>query len=653
MIREKKVEEVKKKVEEDNKKVEEDNKKVKEVKEKVEEVKEKVEEVKEKVEEVKEIFNKLTDKKLKKSLTTALEKILEYPKKSYEDLDIRNEHGSELLIILSLMIQQNVKHQAKRKQEEEEEEEEKEEEEEEEEQQQEQDEKEKYQSSTHSLSIPAAVERILAIYGNEITSGIRKNKYWQKIINKRCGQLYVMGLKSPQQTKDFYVPISLSSSQNETLDSNDLINKLGDNETLDSNKLIDKLGDNETLDSNKLIDKSGKNKNLKIQIYGRSGIGKSSLLRYIGIRCLEQTIPGKEDYIPIYISLRRLDSKNSYLTLFEAIKSTYTQVGVEETNLINTLQKGKAIILIDGLDITDLKQRDIVNNVREFIEIYHDNTFIISTKTEQAIFPDFEPYEIKEFNQSQSKYFLEKWFKQYGQNENLQECKKRLIQYLKLDNDNLDNCENADDARLAFSQTPLLLSCLCVIYASIPNIEHDQLFKDDLILYHLTIQELIKDWDTDRGFDAEYAYSVLSPQQRMELLAYLAFHFMKVRNFHLGAYLSKDDVKKYILEFIQHPEIKKSLIHHEISTDNEIRAEEILHGLEQQDGLLVPRFQNDYTFVHSQIQKYFVSYYFSKASLVEWNEYVNKYKKEQSIFLEDAIRLRNWDTKQMEQMIRK
>ncbi|MBD2200821.1 MULTISPECIES: NACHT domain-containing protein [Calothrix] len=558
-----------------------------------------------KVEEVKKIFNNLTDKELKKSLTTALEKILKEPKESYEALDIRNEHGSELSIILSLMIQQNVKHQAKRKQEEEQEQEEKE-------------EKEKYQSLTHSLSIPAAVERILAIYGNKITSGIRKNKYWQEIINKRCGQLYVMGLKSPQHTKDFYVPISLSSSPNETLDSNDLIKKLGEN------------------------------KNLKIQIYGRSGIGKSSLLRYIGIHCLEQTIPGKQDYIPIYISLRRLDSKNSYLTLFEAIKSTYTQVGVEERNLINTLQNGQAIILIDGLDITDLKQRDIVNNVREFIEIYPNNTFIISTKTEEAIFPSFEPYEIKNFNQGQSKGFIEKWFKQYGQNENLQKCQNSLIQYLKLDKENLDNCENADDDRLAFSQTPLLLSCLCVIYASIPNIDHDKLYKDDLILYHLTIQELIKDWDTDRGFDAEYAYSVLSSQQRVELLAYLAFHFMKVRNFHLGAYLSKDNVKKYILEFIQQPEIKKFLIHHEIATNNEIRAEEILHGLEQQDGLLVSRFQNDYTFVHSQIQSYFVSYYLSKASLVEWAEYVDKYKKEQSIFLEDAIRLRKWATKQME-----
>jgi hypothetical protein len=213
-----------------------------------------------------------------------------------------------------------------------------------------------------------AVKQIRVKYDPDyVTNVIRQSNTWQTSINKRCGEMYIMGLPVPQDTNNFYV--RLFTDDGKPAENSNLNNPTEEiTETLDkpteeiTETLEDLFRGIEIISNSTDINFSQAN---RIQIFGESGIGKSSLLRYIGIRSYLEKIEDKKDCVPFYVSLRRLESKEKYHNLFEAIKISYE---LENESFTKTLELGKAIILIDGLDITDYRYYSLVDWVKEFIE---------------------------------------------------------------------------------------------------------------------------------------------------------------------------------------------------------------------------------------------------------------------------------------------
>jgi len=353
-------------------------------------------------------------------------------------------------------------------------------------------------------------------------------------------------------------------------------------------------------------------------------------------------IIGREDNIPIYISLRRLESRQLELSLLKTIQAIYEyeELEIKIEDIKNTLYNGKAIILIDGLDVNDKDQSFYIEQVDKFINDYPKNTFIIATKTEKPIFKDFVVYGLIDFDSNERINFIEKWY-----------INKNDLEYVKL-HDNLINYLNssneADITNISntLEGNPLILSCLCVIYAKKMEIKYN---SNSLLLYQSAMQELVENWDKDRQIDFEYAYKVLHPEQKKKLLAYIAISFMKLADFKTGTYLPKNNVKQFIIEFIRQPNIKITLDEYgnKIPLEDNFRAECILHTIEIQDGILVEKVTDEYSFIHSTIQKYFVSYYLSTCDIYEWDNYL-KYKSKDFTIFEDAIQLRDWNTSRLQ-----
>jgi hypothetical protein len=206
---------------------------------------------------------------------------------------------------------------------------------------------------------------------------------------------------------------------------------------------------------------------------------------------------------------------------------------------------------------------------------------------------------------------------------------------------------------------PLLLSCLCLIHtkASDTPIDSCEKLKDELFLYRSTIYELLKwDYKQEQYVEDNYtplSYKNLSVEQRERLLAYIAISFMDLANFQVGTYLNREKVKQFIIDFIQQPDVKKSLGNLNFTNKNDsIKADEILHGVEVYDGLLVEKVPNEYSFIHSKLQIFFAACYLSRASVDEWDKYLKKYNNAQTkeIF-KDAIKLREWIIEKLRQSL--
>ncbi|MBC1241698.1 hypothetical protein GNE10_32275, partial [Nostoc sp. 2RC] len=106
----------------------------------------------------------------------------------------------------------------------------------------------------------------------------------------------------------------------------------------------------------------------RILITGVSGMGKTSYLKHLAMLCYRQKIC--QDYIPVYISLRRAAFLEHQLPqalsqkpidIYMSVLNNNWGVKLTQEQLINVLVNGKALILIDGLD---------VNHVNSF---YHFN----------------------------------------------------------------------------------------------------------------------------------------------------------------------------------------------------------------------------------------------------------------------------------------
>lgn len=187
-----------------------------------------------------------------------------------------------------------------------------------------------------------------------------------------------------------------------------------------------------------------------------AGMGKSTLLKYLFLKALEQQVG-----IPIFVELRKLTKKHH---LIDEISSQLGGIkgDFDKALMIELFQHGNFYFLFDGFDEIPLSNLDsVIEDLKEFISSLPKNNFILTSRPETLLstFGHFRQFEIISLKESEAYSLLKK----YDLNGS---TSASLIKELKLS-------KNASIKE--FLSNPLLVSLLYIVFnykATIPLKKH-------------------------------------------------------------------------------------------------------------------------------------------------------------------------------------
>jgi predicted NACHT family NTPase len=243
----------------------------------------------------------------------------------------------------------------------------------------------------------------------------------------------------------------------------------------------------------------------KLMLLEKPGAGKTTFLQWVAIKC--DLGEFQLDRVPIFIRLRNFaeDTRrdDSEFKLLNYISQEFSDCGIADKWVIEMiLTKGKALILLDGLDEVSEEDDEVVKQIRRLVNKYFKNQFIISCRiaAEKYRFSveNFTDVEVADFNNEQVEVFAKKWFVAVARNDREQgeATARRFIEKLILP----DNKQIRELAR-----TPILLNLTCFVFQTKGEFSQKR-FK----LYKQGLDILLRKWDEERDIQRDEVYRNLS-----------------------------------------------------------------------------------------------------------------------------------------------
>jgi predicted NACHT family NTPase len=319
----------------------------------------------------------------------------------------------------------------------------------------------------------------------------------------------------------------------------------------------------------------------KLMILGKPGAGKTTFLKHIAMQCIGGKFQANR--VPIFVTLKDFAEAANQPSLLKYISKQFSVCGDVETlhttSLHEVINRGRALILLDGLD--EVREEDnsrVLKEIRELSAQLPDNQFVITCRiaAREYTFDKFIEVEVADFDDGQISTFAHNWFKNKAVKPNT------FIKRLE---------DNNRIKQLAAS--PLLLTLLCLAFEESGDFpaNRSELYKEGL-------DALLKKWDAKRGIYRDQVYKKLSVQRKEELLSKIA-----LTTFERGDYFFKQKVaEQYITDYIRNLP--------DANTDAEalqIDSELVLRSIEYQHGLLVERAKRIYSFSHLTFHEYFTA----------------------------------------------
>jgi predicted NACHT family NTPase len=110
----------------------------------------------------------------------------------------------------------------------------------------------------------------------------------------------------------------------------------------------------------------------QLMVLGRPGAGKTTFLKRLAIECLNGNFLG--DRLPIFVTLKEFAETEGQPRIVEFMDR-------DRAALIQTLESGKALVLMDGLDEVVEQDHDrVIREIREFSEKYDQNYIVITCR---------------------------------------------------------------------------------------------------------------------------------------------------------------------------------------------------------------------------------------------------------------------------------
>lgn len=144
----------------------------------------------------------------------------------------------------------------------------------------------------------------------------------------------------------------------------------------------------------------------RVLLTDAAGMGKSTLLRFLFLKCLEQNAG-----IPVFIELRRLSEHESILDILYDELSPIEK-DVDKDFILSLVSRGDFIFFLDGYDEVPTDQRTVVTrDIQDFVSKAHNNLFLLSSRPEQALaaFNDFQSFAINPLKKEEAYELISKY----------------------------------------------------------------------------------------------------------------------------------------------------------------------------------------------------------------------------------------------------
>lgn len=260
-------------------------------------------------------------------------------------------------------------------------------------------------------------------------------------------------------------------------------------------------------------------------IIGEAGTGKTTLLQWLAVNSatknLQEYIPDLKDTLPVIIELRRYTEGEPSIDYFikQLIPDIYS--GIPKKWIIQMLESGKVLLLVDGLDeIPSQKRNKIIDWLEDLIEDYKLH-IIITSRPGAKEWKDvvnslqFKPLYLASMSMEHIKMFINHWhmavIQDNDENENYKTLASKL--YFKIQN-------NIPILKLA--SNPLLCAMLCALHYE----RKMQLPSDRSELYEACCSMLLERRDAEREIAIDSMVH-LSYKQKKVILNDLAYWMLK------------------------------------------------------------------------------------------------------------------------------
>ncbi|MEO1209351.1 MAG: NACHT domain-containing protein [Cyanobacteria bacterium J06638_20] len=335
-----------------------------------------------------------------------------------------------------------------------------------------------------------------------------------------------------------------------------------------------------------------------LMVLGGPGIGKSTFLRKIGAETLKKDGQIGQGLIPVLIELKTL--KEEDINLATVIANEFDICGFPAATAFTdkALEQGKLMILLDGLDeVPSQNFNPVIECIEDFVDRYDRNHFVASCRIAayHSSFKRFTDVTIAEFDDDQIHQFIQHWF-----SSELDQQEQTADQYWEL----LSSYDHKATKELA--QTPLLLTFLCLVY------DREQTFPQTRsTLYGDALNILLKDWAAQKRLERDPIYKGFHPELEKELLAEVAY----ISFWENQLFFSKVDITDRISAFLSDT----------LDAPKHLDGEAVLKAIEVQQGILVERATNTYSFSLLTIQEYLTALHISNDWDTLANDMVEQY----------------------------
>ena len=317
----------------------------------------------------------------------------------------------------------------------------------------------------------------------------------------------------------------------------------------------------------------------RLMVLGSPGIGKSTFLRKVGLEALKwETARYRHELIPVFVELKLFGDRHSDIE--KLIVEEFQTCGFPNAEVFTQrlLEAGKLLILLDGLDEVPTEFVDrAIEQIGRLVDRYDKNHFIASCRIAayKGGFPRFKDVTMANFSDKQMETFVRQWFRREP---------TIADQYWEL----LNSSEYKSVKELG--QTPLLLTLLCAVYD-----ESQSLPKQKSSLYGEALEVWLKKWAAERRVHRDPIYQELNLQLEQVLLSEIAYQSFAEDQL----FFSKRELTEQIRAFLIN----------NLNAPKHLDAEAALYAIQVQQGILVERARDTYSFSHLTFQEYLTAQY--------------------------------------------